>query len=172
MPLHTERRLGSRATSAALDLEGVLTGAWSSLGWSKTSNPPEAPEDNDGWSSAEEPVNSSDAEEEGRAGLRKLVPGKYTVTGLDEKGGPDALVLRSGDEVELVQEGDEGLWFVRNVSSGGEGWLPARNLSALLGQRGAPGCLSSPESSAGSALLSASSSCSESCAAALADLQG
>ncbi|XP_059985413.1 guanine nucleotide exchange factor DBS isoform X2 [Lagenorhynchus albirostris] len=42
-------------------------------GWSKTSNPPEAPEDNDGWSSAEEPVNSSDAEEEGRAGLRKLV---------------------------------------------------------------------------------------------------
>lgn len=38
------------------------------------------------------------------------VPGKYTVTGLDEKGGPDALVLRSGDEVELVQEGDEGLW--------------------------------------------------------------
>ncbi|TKC45326.1 hypothetical protein EI555_001080 [Monodon monoceros] len=170
-------------------------------GWSKTSNPPEAPEDNDGWSSAEEPVNSSDAEEEGRAGLRKLVPGKYTVTGLDEKGGPDALVLRSGDEVELVQEGDEGLWFVRNVSSGGEGWLPARNLSALLGQRGAPGCLSSPaqalrrrrgrgrgrgrgqdarqplaclsaESSAGSALLSASSSCSESCAAALADLQG
>uniref|UniRef100_A0A8C0DVZ9 SH3 domain-containing protein n=1 Tax=Balaenoptera musculus TaxID=9771 RepID=A0A8C0DVZ9_BALMU len=141
-------------------------------GWSKTSHPSEAPEDNDGWSSAEEPINSSDAEEEGRVGLRKLVPGKYTVTGLDEKGGPDALVLRSGDEVELVQEGDEGLWFVRNLSSGGEGWLPARKLSPLLGQRGAPGCLSSPESSAGSALLSASSSCSESCAAALADLQG
>ncbi|XP_059759440.1 guanine nucleotide exchange factor DBS isoform X2 [Balaenoptera ricei] len=141
-------------------------------GWSKTSHPSEAPEDNDGWSSAEEPINSSDAEEEGRVGLRKLVPGKYTVTGLDEKGGPDALVLRSGDEVELVQEGDEGLWFVRNLSSGGEGWLPARKLSSLLGQRGAPGCLSSPESSAGSALLSASSSCSESCAAALADLQG
>ncbi|XP_057388994.1 guanine nucleotide exchange factor DBS isoform X1 [Balaenoptera acutorostrata] len=141
-------------------------------GWSKTSHPSEAPEDNDGWSSAEEPINSSDAEEEGRVGLRKLVPGKYTVTGLDEKGGPDALVLRSGDEVELVQEGDEGLWFVRNLSSGGEGWLPARNLSSLLGQRGAPGCLSSPESSAGSALLSASSSCSESCAAAFADLQG
>ncbi|KAB0403179.1 hypothetical protein E2I00_014996 [Balaenoptera physalus] len=58
---------------AALDLEGVLTGAWSSLGWSKTSHPSEAPEDNDGWSSAEEPINSSDAEEEGRVGLRKLV---------------------------------------------------------------------------------------------------
>ncbi|XP_032467449.1 guanine nucleotide exchange factor DBS isoform X2 [Phocoena sinus] len=166
----------STSESSALSKKRFTLQSFAALkgqkGWSKTSNPPEAPEDNDGWSSAEEPVNSSDAEEEGRAGLRKLVPGKYTVTGLDEKGGPDALVLRSGDEVELVQEGDEGLWFVRNVSSGGEGWLPARNLSALLGQRGAPGCLSSPESSAGSALLSASSSCSESCAAALADLQG
>ncbi|KAJ8783278.1 hypothetical protein J1605_009361 [Eschrichtius robustus] len=80
--------------------------------------------------------------------LRPQVPGKYTVTGLDEKGGPDALVLRSGDEVELVQEGDEGLWFVRNLSSGGEGWLPARKLSSLLGQRGAPGCLSSPGTAA------------------------
>ena len=33
----------------------------------------EAPEDNDGWSSAEELMNSSDAEEEGRVGPRKLV---------------------------------------------------------------------------------------------------
>lgn len=29
--------------------------------------------DNDGWSSAEEPINSSDAEEEGRVGPWKLV---------------------------------------------------------------------------------------------------
>lgn len=38
------------------------------------------------------------------------VPGRYTVTRLDEKGVSDVLALRSGDEVELVQEGDEGLW--------------------------------------------------------------
>ena len=38
------------------------------------------------------------------------VSGKYTVAGLEEKGAPDALALRSGDEVELLQEGDEGLW--------------------------------------------------------------
>lgn len=41
-------------------------------GWNKTSRLPEAPED-DGWSSAEEPINSSDAEEEGSLGPRKLV---------------------------------------------------------------------------------------------------
>ncbi|XP_055282709.1 guanine nucleotide exchange factor DBS isoform X3 [Moschus berezovskii] len=141
-------------------------------GWSKTSHPSETPEDNDGWSSTEEPVNSSDAEEEGRVGPGKLVPGRYTVTRLDEKGIPDTLALRSGDEVELVQEGDQGLWCVRNLSSGTEGWVPARSLSALLCQGGPTGCLSSPESSAGSAVLSPSSSCSESCTAALADLQG
>ncbi|XP_045018435.1 guanine nucleotide exchange factor DBS isoform X7 [Bubalus bubalis] len=141
-------------------------------GWSKTSHPSETPEDNDGWSSTEEPVNSSDAEEEGRVGPGKLVPGRYTITRLDEKGVSDALALRSGDEVELVQEGDEGLWCVRNLSSGAEGWVPARSLSVLLCQGGPVGCLSSPESSAGSAVLSPSSSCSESCTAALADLQG
>lgn len=51
----------------------VLTGACFLSGWSKTSQPLEAPEDNDGWSSAEELINSSDAEEEGRVGPRKLV---------------------------------------------------------------------------------------------------
>lgn len=57
----------------AADHEGILTGACFSLGWSKTSHPSETPEDNDGWSSTEEPVNSSDAEEEGRVGPGKLV---------------------------------------------------------------------------------------------------
>lgn len=62
-----------RASSDRLVLRAVLTGACFSLGWSKTSHPLEAPEDNDGWSSAEEPINSSDAEEEGGVGPRKLV---------------------------------------------------------------------------------------------------
>lgn len=56
-----------------LRLRVVLTGVCSLSGWSKTSQPLEAPEDNDGWSSAEELINSSDAEEEGRVGPRKLV---------------------------------------------------------------------------------------------------
>ncbi|PNI38188.1 MCF2L isoform 12, partial [Pan troglodytes] len=48
-------------------------------GWSKTSHSLEAPEDDGGWSSAEEQINSSDAEEDGGLGPKKLVPGKYTV---------------------------------------------------------------------------------------------
>ncbi|XP_015423904.1 PREDICTED: guanine nucleotide exchange factor DBS isoform X1 [Myotis davidii] len=141
-------------------------------GWSKTSHPLEAPEDNDGWSSAEEPINSSDAEEEGGVGPRKLAPGKYTVVVDDEKGSPNTLAVRSGDVVEVVQEGEEGLWYVRNLTSSKEGWVPASSLSVLLGKSSSAQCLSSPESSAGSALLSNSSSCSESCGAPLSDLQG
>lgn len=37
-------------------------------GWSKTSHSLDASEENDGWSSAEDPLNSSDAEEDGGGG--------------------------------------------------------------------------------------------------------
>ncbi|XP_040137670.2 guanine nucleotide exchange factor DBS isoform X12 [Ictidomys tridecemlineatus] len=141
-------------------------------GWSKTSHSLEVPEDEGGWSSAEEPINSSDAEEDGGVGPKKLVPGKYTVVLDDEKGGPDTLAMRSGDVVEVVEEGAEGLWYVRDLSSGQEGWVPAGSLSALLGTSGSAQCLSSSESSPGSAVLSNSSSCSEGCPAPFSDLQG
>ncbi|XP_011913469.1 PREDICTED: guanine nucleotide exchange factor DBS isoform X3 [Cercocebus atys] len=141
-------------------------------GWSKTSHSLEAPEDDGGWSSAEEQVNSSDAEEDGGLGLKKLVPGKYTVVADHEKGGPDALVVRSGDVVELVQQGDEGLWYVRDPTTGKEGWVPASSLSVQLGPSGSAQCLSSSGSSPGSAVLSNSSSCSEGGQAPFSDLQG
>ncbi|XP_033033076.1 guanine nucleotide exchange factor DBS isoform X6 [Trachypithecus francoisi] len=141
-------------------------------GWSKTSHSLEAPEDDGGWSSAEEQINSSDAEEDGGLGLKKLVPGKYTVVADQEKGGPDALVVRSGDVVELVQQGEEGLWYVRDPTTGKEGWVPASSLSVQLGPSGSAQCLSSSESSPGSAVLSNSSSCSEGGQAPFSDLQG
>lgn len=47
---------------------------------------------------------------EGFACLPPQAPGKYTVVVDDEKGGPNTLALRSGDMVEVVQEGEDGLW--------------------------------------------------------------
>lgn len=137
-------------------------------GWNKTAQPPEAPED-DGWSSSEEHVNSSDPEEEAGGAPRKLAPGKFTVMGDEDKGD---LALRTGDLVELVQEASDGLWLVRNLTSNREAWLPTQNLCVALGMTGSARCLSSSESSAGSALLSTSSSCSEGCGGTLAELQG
>ncbi|XP_007501321.2 guanine nucleotide exchange factor DBS isoform X11 [Monodelphis domestica] len=145
----------------------------SQKGWTKTSHSLDASEDNDGWSSAEDPLNSSDAEEEGGAGLRKLVPGKYTVVAdHDEKGSPESLAVKSGDIVELLHEGEEGLWFVKNLTTSKEGWVPASNLLALIGNSKSAQSLSSSESGTGSTFLSSSSSCSESCNATFSDIKG
>uniref|UniRef100_A0A5F8GL61 MCF.2 cell line derived transforming sequence like n=1 Tax=Monodelphis domestica TaxID=13616 RepID=A0A5F8GL61_MONDO len=145
----------------------------SQKGWTKTSHSLDASEDNDGWSSAEDPLNSSDAEEEGGAGLRKLVPGKYTVVAdHDEKGSPESLAVKSGDIVDLLHEGEEGLWFVKNLTTSKEGWVPASNLLALIGNSKSAQSLSSSESGTGSTFLSSSSSCSESCNATFSDIKG
>uniref|UniRef100_A0A8C7E6P1 MCF.2 cell line derived transforming sequence like n=1 Tax=Naja naja TaxID=35670 RepID=A0A8C7E6P1_NAJNA len=81
-----------------------------SRGWSKTSQSLDASEENDGWSSAEDPLNSSDAEEEGK-GEKKLVPGKYTVVATYDKGNSNGLILNSGELVQLIHEGADGLWY-------------------------------------------------------------
>ncbi|XP_015267239.1 PREDICTED: guanine nucleotide exchange factor DBS [Gekko japonicus] len=131
-------------------------------GWSKTSQSFDASEENDGWSSAEDPLNSSDAEEEGR-GEKKLTPGKYTVIADCDKGRSEDLMLKSGDLVQLIHEGDDGLWYIKNLSTSKEGWFPVNSLLLLLGNSKSAVSLSSSESAAGSSTLSSSSSYSESC---------
>uniref|UniRef100_A0A8C6YBT1 MCF.2 cell line derived transforming sequence like n=1 Tax=Naja naja TaxID=35670 RepID=A0A8C6YBT1_NAJNA len=100
-------------------------------GWSKTSQSLDASEENDGWSSAEDPLNSSDAEEEGK-GEKKLVPGKYTVVATYDKGNSNGLILNSGELVQLIHEGADGLWYLRNLSTNKEGWVPINILIPLL----------------------------------------
>ncbi|XP_062371072.1 guanine nucleotide exchange factor DBS isoform X6 [Cinclus cinclus] len=134
-------------------------------GWAKPSHSLDASEENDGWSSAEEPLNSSDAEEEGGGGggEMKLTPGKYTVVTDYDKGVSEEFTVKSGDLVQLIREGEDGLWFVRNLSSGREGWIPANNLLMLIGNSKSAQSLSSSESGTASSNLSTSSSCSDSC---------
>ncbi|XP_054236993.1 guanine nucleotide exchange factor DBS isoform X2 [Indicator indicator] len=134
-------------------------------GWSKTSHSLDASEENDGWSSAEDPLNSSDAEEEGGGGGGeiKLTPGKYTVVTDYEKGVSEEFTVKSGDLVQLVREGEDGLWYIKNLSTGREGWIPANNLLMLIGNSKSAQSLSSSESGTASSTLSTSSSCSDSC---------
>ncbi|XP_066032838.1 guanine nucleotide exchange factor DBS isoform X1 [Chamaea fasciata] len=134
-------------------------------GWAKPSHSLDASEENDGWSSAEEPLNSSDAEEEGGGGggEMKLTPGKYTVVTDYDKGVSEEFTVKSGDLVQLVREGEDGLWFVKNLSSSREGWIPANNLLMLIGNSKSVQSLSSSESGTASSNLSTSSSCSDSC---------
>ncbi|KAI1885375.1 hypothetical protein AGOR_G00219490 [Albula goreensis] len=121
-------------------------------GWAKASLSLDASEENDGYSSAEDPLNS-DPEDEG---VKKLAPGKYTVVADYDKG----LTVKSGDTVQLIKEGEDGQWFVRNLKTCKEGWVPAANLLTLIGGSTSSESLSSSECS-GSGNLSTSSSCSE-----------
>ncbi|XP_048052406.1 guanine nucleotide exchange factor DBS isoform X9 [Megalobrama amblycephala] len=128
----------------------------SQKGFTKASLSMDASEENDGYSSAEDPMNS-DPEDEGG---KKLSPGKYVVVADHDKSGPQELTVKSGDTVELVKEGDDGRWFVRNLRSNKEGWVPAANLLTLIRESKSSQSLSSSEGS-GSGNLSTSSSCSE-----------
>ncbi|KAM4711179.1 guanine nucleotide exchange factor DBS isoform 3-T3 [Anableps anableps] len=125
-------------------------------GWNKPSLSADASEENDGFSSGEDPM-TSDIDDEV---VKKLAPGKYTVVADCEKAGPQELSVKSGDMVQLIREGEEGQWFVKNLRSGKEGWVAAANLLSLISESKSSQSLSSSDGSV-SGNLSTSSSCSE-----------
>ncbi|KAM3934257.1 guanine nucleotide exchange factor DBS [Leptodactylus fuscus] len=134
-------------------------------GWNRTSQSLDVSEENnDGWSSGEDPINSSDAEDEATETTdKKLSPGKYTVVADCEKRGLEDLPVKSGDVVQLIREEEDGVWYVKNLSTNKEGLVPASNLLILIGASKSVHSLSSSESGTASSTLSTSSSCSESC---------
>ncbi|XP_028809885.1 guanine nucleotide exchange factor DBS isoform X2 [Denticeps clupeoides] len=152
---------GFRETGPHISLTRVRWLSTSSLlqakrrGWTKASLSMDASEEHDGYSSAEDPLNS-DPEDEGG---KKLSAGRYVVVADCDKG-PQDLAVKTGDMVELVKEGEDGQWFVKNLKTSKEGWIPASNLLTLLGESESSHSLSSSEGS-GSGNLSTSSSCSE-----------
>ncbi|XP_071991697.1 guanine nucleotide exchange factor DBS isoform X4 [Engystomops pustulosus] len=146
-------------------------------GWNRTSQSLDVSEENnDGWSSGEDPMNSSDAEDEATETTdKKLSPGKYTVVADCEKRGSDDLPVKSGDVVQLIREEEDGLWYVKNLSTNKEGLVLASNLMILIGASRSVHSLSSSESGTASSTLSTSSSCSESCnvsSTSVSDIKG
>uniref|UniRef100_A0A6I8SUP7 MCF.2 cell line derived transforming sequence-like n=1 Tax=Xenopus tropicalis TaxID=8364 RepID=A0A6I8SUP7_XENTR len=149
----------------------------SQKGWNRASHSLDVSEENnEDWSSGEDPINSSDAEEDGGgdAPEKKLTPGKYTVVA-DYERGSDELLVKSGDLVHIIHEEDGGMWYVKNLSTNKEGLVPASNLMTLIGTSKSALSLSSSESGPASSTLSTSSSCSESCNAgttSFSDIKG
>uniref|UniRef100_A0AAZ3PS47 Mcf.2 cell line derived transforming sequence-like a n=1 Tax=Oncorhynchus tshawytscha TaxID=74940 RepID=A0AAZ3PS47_ONCTS len=128
-------------------------------GWNKASFSMDVPEVQDGYSSAEDPMNS-DPEDEG--GRKLAVGDRFTVVAdyEKEKGGPQDLSVKSGDMVQLIKEGGDGQWFVRNLGSNKDGWVAAANLLTLITEFKSSQSLCSSEGSV-TGNLSTSSSCSE-----------
>uniref|UniRef100_A0A8D0GT91 MCF.2 cell line derived transforming sequence like n=1 Tax=Sphenodon punctatus TaxID=8508 RepID=A0A8D0GT91_SPHPU len=172
------KKLEERKTDP-LSPEGHITSAApkcpeKSKGWAKTSQSLDVSEENDCWSSAEDPLNSSDAEEEG-GGEKKLTPGKYTVVADYDKRGSEEFTVKNGDLVQLIREGEDELWYVKNLSTSKEGCIPLSSLLMLIGNAKSAQSLSSSESGTGTSTLSSSSSCSESCNASsisFSDIKG
>ncbi|CAB1458597.1 unnamed protein product [Pleuronectes platessa] len=142
-------------------------------GWSKTSLSVDASEENDGYSSGEDPINSDPEDDGGKKLFATFQPqptcvtfnpfrsqGKYTVVADCEKAGPQELSVKSGDVVQLIREGEDGQWFVRNLRSSKEGWVAAANLLSLISESKSSQSLSSSDGSV-SGNISTSSSCSE-----------
>uniref|UniRef100_A0A669CB65 MCF.2 cell line derived transforming sequence like n=1 Tax=Oreochromis niloticus TaxID=8128 RepID=A0A669CB65_ORENI len=73
--------------------KGRITLRTAQRGWNKASLSADASEENDGYSSGEDPMNSDPEDEVGK----KLAPGKYTVVADCEKAGPQELSVKSGD---------------------------------------------------------------------------
>uniref|UniRef100_A0A8C2WF14 MCF.2 cell line derived transforming sequence like n=1 Tax=Cyclopterus lumpus TaxID=8103 RepID=A0A8C2WF14_CYCLU len=119
--------------------DSVFPSPTSNSSWNKASLSVDASEENDGYSSGEDPMNSDPEDEV----ARKLAPGKYTVVADCEKAGPQELSVKSGDMVELIKEGEEGQWFVKNRSSSKEGWVAAANLLSLISESKSSQSLSS-----------------------------
>ncbi|XP_054642993.1 guanine nucleotide exchange factor DBS isoform X1 [Dunckerocampus dactyliophorus] len=128
-------------------------------GWNKTSLSLDASEEHEGYSSGEDPLNSDPEDDNGK----KLCAGKYTATGDYEKASTQDVAVKSGDVVQLVKEGEDGQWLVRNLNTSMEGWMASANLVTLIAKSKSCQSLTSSEGS-GSGHLSTSSSCSETCA--------
>ncbi|XP_077393626.1 guanine nucleotide exchange factor DBS isoform X7 [Festucalex cinctus] len=132
-------------------------------GWNKASLSMDASEEHEGYSSGEDPLNS-DPEDDN---AKKLCTGKYTATGDYEKGSTQEVAVKSGDVVELLKEGENGQWLVRNLNTSTEGWMATANLITLIAKSKSCQSLTSSgtkhKRGSGSGHLSTSSSCSETC---------
>ncbi|KAG9272670.1 proto-oncogene DBL isoform X1 [Astyanax mexicanus] len=83
------------------------------------------------WSGVNSVSNLTDTEEEDTA---QWAPGRYRALGDYRRHGPDDLIIKCGDVIQLQQEENDGQWLVKNLSRRQEGRMPAANLQFVLGR--------------------------------------
>lgn len=113
-------------------------------GWNKTSLSLDASEERDGYSSAEDPLQSDAEDDAGKKLVRspslagqswgpdpwfepmvlvaRQCAGKYTVKADYEKAGAQELTVKSGETVELLKQDDDGLWWGTGLTETQGGW--------------------------------------------------
>ncbi|KAL6480217.1 hypothetical protein MHYP_G00112500 [Metynnis hypsauchen] len=92
------------------------------------------------WSGANSLSNLTDTEEDDSA---QWTPGRYRALADCCRYGPDDLIIKCGDVIQLQQEENDSQWLVKNLSRRQEGRIPAASLQIILGNsnRGRYSCL-------------------------------
>ncbi|NXK65183.1 MCF2 protein, partial [Sylvietta virens] len=82
------------------------------------------------WSGHQDLSNCSDTEEEDG---NQLSPGKYKALADCKRRGSEDLLVKNGDEIQLLHEDGEGQWLVKNLNRRKEGWIPVHSLQIVVG---------------------------------------
>ncbi|NXI19140.1 MCF2 protein, partial [Irena cyanogastra] len=82
------------------------------------------------WSGQQDLSNCSDTEEEEG---NQLSPGKYKALADCKRRGSEDLLVKNGDEIQLLHEDGEGQWLVKNLNRRKEGWIPVHSLQIVVG---------------------------------------
>ncbi|XP_032383055.1 proto-oncogene DBL isoform X2 [Etheostoma spectabile] len=81
------------------------------------------------WSGGRDTFHPSDTEEEV---LVQLSPGRYRALADCLQNGPDSLIIKCGDVIQLQCEDNKGHWLVKNLSRQLEGFIAAASLRLIL----------------------------------------
>ncbi|XP_059715066.1 proto-oncogene DBL isoform X1 [Haemorhous mexicanus] len=121
----------SERTSPVLQDSGLLSPqSKPHRGWPGMSQSLEICEGLEEWAGQQELSNCSDTEEEEGT---QLSPGKYKALADCKRRGSEDLLVKNGDEIQLLHEDGEGQWLVKNLNRRKEGWIPVHSLQIVVG---------------------------------------
>ncbi|NXM88903.1 MCF2 protein, partial [Oenanthe oenanthe] len=120
----------SECTSPVLDTGLPSPQSRAHRGWPGMSQSLEICEGLEEWSGQQYLSNCSDTEEEEG---NQLSPGKYKALADCKRRGSEELLVKNGDEIQLVHEDGEGQWLVKNLNRRKEGWVPVHSLQIVVG---------------------------------------
>ncbi|KAF2982839.1 hypothetical protein EK904_008127, partial [Melospiza melodia maxima] len=64
---------------------------------------------------------------------QELIKGKYKALADCKRRGSEDLLVKNGDEIQLLHEDGEGQWLVKNLNRRKEGWIPVHSLQIVVG---------------------------------------
>ncbi|XP_053846132.1 proto-oncogene DBL isoform X1 [Vidua macroura] len=127
--ISSEENDSERTSPVMLDSGPVSPQKQPHRSWPGTSQSLEICEGLEEWSGQQYLSNCSDTEEE----ENQLSPGKYKALADCKRRGSEDLLVKNGDEIQLLHEDGEGQWLVKNLNRRKEGWIPVHSLQIVVG---------------------------------------